>query len=136
VAVTIPPAVLATVRDGAYGLIGHAVEVIADALDLPDRQQHEQEYRMGLARLQRAFALLDVVGWQTPPPGNPLKERSPAPVVTVEAEKAVTLYEALQDGLEGEESLADSRRESQQATERTVEAVREFMDTLGAHAHE
>lgn len=128
---TIPPGVISSVRDGAYELVRQAVEGVTDLLD-EDRasRERESEHRKALAHLTRAYALLDVIGWQTPR-GGALPD-----AVVVGAEHAITLYEALQEGIENEENGLAAKREAAAMSARKVEALREFMDVLGAHAHE
>lgn len=125
--ITIPSDVIASVRSGAYDLVRRAAESIVELLD-GERDQRESDHCKDLAHLQRAHALLDVIGWEAPPLQHP-----PQPV---SAEHAVTLYEALQDGLSTDEHRVDARRESLQMAERTAQAVSEFMDTLGGAQHE
>jgi len=123
--------VIASVRDGAYELVRQAVEGVVDLLDEGRAGwEREQEHRKALARLTRAYALLDVIGWQTPR-GGALPD-----VVVVGAEHAITLYEALQEGIEGEEHRLAAKREAAAMSARKVEELREFMDALGAHPHE
>jgi hypothetical protein len=128
VAITIPPGVVASARDGAYELAREAAEAIVELLDGGKARRDREAYHKALARLTRAYALLDVIGWQPPQEGR--RE------VAVGAEHAITLYDALQEGLVGEEHGVEAKRESTQMAERTVEAVRAFMDTFGEPAHE
>ncbi len=126
---TIPPGVIASVRDGTYELVRQAVEGVTDLLDEGRAsREREQEHRKALARLTHAYALLDVIGWQTPR-GGALQD-----AVVVGAEHAITLYEALQEGIENEENGLAAKRESAAMSARKVEALREFMDALGARA--
>jgi hypothetical protein len=120
---TIPPDVLASARDGAYELVRQAAEGIVELLDGGSAQRDREAYRKALARLTRAYALLDVLDWQTPP-------IEPGPVV-VGGEHAITLHEALQEGVENDENGVKAKQESVELAERKVEAVRGFMDTLG-----
>lgn len=128
---TIPPGVIASVQGGAYELARQAVEAIADLLDEGRRgRKHESEHRKAFARLTRAYALLDVIGWQTPRDGA-LQD-----AVLVAAEHAITLYEALQEGMTNQENGLAAKRESTAMSARKIEALRDFMDALGEPQHE
>jgi hypothetical protein len=129
-AITIPPGVVESARSGTYDLVRCAAESIVELLDGGrEYQTRESDHRKELAHLQRAHALLDAIGWDAPHP-----QRSISPI-TVNPEHAITLYEALQDGLGTDQHLVDAYRESLQMAERTVQAVSEFMDTLGNAQH-
>ncbi len=130
--ITIPPDVIESVRSGSYDLVRRAAEVVVELLD-GDReyQARESDHRKELARLQRVHALLDVIGWEAPALQHPPR---PTPAVTINADHAITLHEALQDGLGTDEHLVDTRRESLQLAERTVQVVSGFMDTLGGRS--
>jgi hypothetical protein len=92
---TIPTGVIASVRDGAYELVRQAAEGVVDLLDEGRASREREAYHKALTRLTRAYALLDVIGWQPPEEGRT--------VAVVGAEHAITLYEALQEGLVSEE---------------------------------
>jgi hypothetical protein len=124
-AITIPPNVIPTVRRGAYGVIRLAAEAIVELHDTEgDKRTSGAGHRRELLRLQRAHALLDAIRWQEPRGGF-----DPEPM-QIDAEYNVSLYDALGEGIVGAEHVAEAKREGTQHAEQTVEAAREFLDTL------
>ncbi|MGC2372386.1 MAG: hypothetical protein WA484_00785 [Solirubrobacteraceae bacterium] len=59
----IPPQIIAYVRDALHSVIGQAAERIANVADWSREEQCPVWYVEHLERLERVFALLEVLGW-------------------------------------------------------------------------
>ncbi len=68
--VLIPAEVVELLRDGLRGRLGVAAQRIAGAEERPDAREHPERYRDPLRCMDALRALLEDIGWSTPP-GDP-----------------------------------------------------------------
>lgn len=139
-AITVPAQLVGPLRSGLHSEVGTAAETIAQVVDEADREQHPEWYREPLEQLDRARALLDLIGWSTT---DQAKE-----VLVDLREHHGALSEALRvamivgDADLEEAEAVDAERATRsdtperEATTRRVLALREFVAFVEARADE
>lgn len=64
--ITVPPAMLGELRNGLHAVLGSAAVNIAQTTARRERERHPEWYTEHRAQLERACALLDLIGWTGP----------------------------------------------------------------------
>jgi hypothetical protein len=134
--ITVPAEIVSQVRIGLPNVLHDAAEEITAAVERPGYERQPEWFQGGRAKLERACALLDLIGWS---------ERTQAAAICVDlSQHGQALNEALEVMLMvGEDELKEAdavdatrARQSEppkrEATTRRVLALREFAASIAA----
>lgn len=128
--ITVPPEMLGELRNGLHSVLGNASEGISQVTDMGGRERHPEWHAEHRERFERAWALLDLIGWRAPKqPGAislDLPRHSQAIIETLDV-----LLLIGEDDLEEADAVDAERARhgeapKRRATAARVEKVREF----------
>ncbi|HWY19218.1 MAG TPA: hypothetical protein VNY27_10975 [Solirubrobacteraceae bacterium] len=127
----VPAGMVGLLREGLHSEIEAAVQLIAPVVEAPDRDEHPERYRVPLARLDAARALLDLVGWSSAgPPVDVRVDLREHHRVLLRALRSELLIEEEALGSIQEGNLRDAAK--RRGIVERAEALRELISTIEA----
>jgi hypothetical protein len=128
--ITVPAEMVGELRNGLHTVLGDAAQGVSQVTDRPDRERHPEWYVEHRERFERAWALLDLVGWGEPKQPAALRidlrQHHHAVTEALGVRLQVGADDLKEAGAVDVERAADGEPSKREATIRRVHTLREF----------